>query len=94
MITRLSFRNHQVLNDVLYFQPNGSSCYLYKRRQDIGKTSLAKYRPARGCIRKPTEYDLATKVVATPSYESPQDPFDMLYRRILEEEKKKESKTS
>ena len=59
------------LNDVLYFQPNGSSCYLYKRRQDIGKTSLAKYSPARECIRKPTAYDLATKVVTAKSYESP-----------------------
>jgi len=37
-----------------YFQPNGNSCYLYLRKEDIGKTSLASFVPRRTALSAPS----------------------------------------
>lgn len=74
--------------EVLYFQSNGSSCYLYKRREDVGRPSLAVYSPSSRCVTKPTEYEMATKVRAVPAKEATRDAFDMIYERLLEERRK------
>jgi hypothetical protein len=79
------------MNDVLYFQPNGSSCFLYKRRQDIGRRELAVYSPARSCIRKPTDYEMSTKVRAVPSQEAPRCAIEMLYERLMKEREENEN---
>jgi hypothetical protein len=36
-----------------YFTPNGSSCYLYERREQVGITDRALWCPSRKCIEKP-----------------------------------------
>lgn len=35
-----------------FFQPNGSSCYLYKRACDVGEKHLAEYSPTKAKVRK------------------------------------------
>lgn len=34
----------------LYFQPNGTSCYLYAHESDVGRTERAVFMPARTSV--------------------------------------------
>ena len=72
-------------NDLYYFQPNGTSCYLYHRRSDIGQTHLAAFKPSLYSLRKPSAADIAKKVqITTKASESPRDPIDVLTEKVLE----------
>jgi hypothetical protein len=45
-----------VYNNILYFfQPNGTSCYLYAKQEEVGKRSLALHTPTTKSVRKANE---------------------------------------
>ncbi len=40
--------------EMLCYQPNGSSCYLYENLEDVGTPAKSKYAPSRDAVRLPT----------------------------------------
>jgi hypothetical protein len=51
---------------VYYYQPNGSSCYLYNTRDVIGDTSKAVVEVGRGSVRKATKAEVEEFVSTLP----------------------------
>jgi len=68
---------------VFYFQPNGSSCYLYKNRDDIGNRDLAAYTPARRSIKKPTPAEIAAHVRPAQPRQSPREAIESLTEKLF-----------
>jgi hypothetical protein len=61
-----------VYNGVLYFfQPNGTSCYLYVASEEVGKRELALHSPNMKSVRKATEAEtmLVRHLVPQPTRE-------------------------
>jgi hypothetical protein len=72
-----------VYNGVLYFfQPNGTSCYLYGKLDEVGKRELALHAPNMKSVRKPTvaETLLVSQLVPQPS--SPLEPLELLVKSM------------
>jgi hypothetical protein len=71
-----------VYNGVLYFfQPNGTSCYLYAKLEEVGKRELARAAPNMKSVRKPTlaETTLVGHLVPQPS---PLEPLELLVKSM------------
>jgi hypothetical protein len=67
-----------VYNNVLYFfQPNGTSCYLYAKLEQVGNRSLVQHTPDIKSIRKATDDDV-TAFYAQPTGEPPLEARDLL----------------
>jgi len=58
-------------NDIYYFEPAGNTCYLYKKRDDIGNKKLASHAPSRRSIRKPTRNEMERLTISGESKEAP-----------------------
>lgn len=75
-----------VYKDVLYFfQPNGTSCYLYAKGEEVGKRELALHMPNMKSVRKPTlaETTLVQHLVSQPSAPL-EEPLDELLVKSME----------
>lgn len=44
----------------LFFQSNGASCYLYARKEDVGRRHLAVFSPGSASVTYPCPADAAT----------------------------------
>jgi len=44
---------------IYYFQPNGSSCYLYRRKKDVGIRDLAACTAAKTSVSRPVKRETA-----------------------------------
>ncbi len=44
--------------EIYYFQPHGSSCYLYRRKEDVSQTAKALFSPRHRCIIPLTRAEL------------------------------------
>jgi len=64
-------------NHYFFFQPNGSSCYLYQYREDVRIASRAIYQPARRSIRPPLNKEEAV-IWARQHAENPVKPKKIL----------------
>ena len=60
---------------VYYYQPNGSNCYLYKNKQDIGNTSKKSYAPQKTSVTKYKETKInPPKQTFLSPYVKPEEP--------------------
>jgi hypothetical protein len=72
-----------VYNGVLYFfQPNGTSCYLYVASDEVGKRELALYSPNMKSVRKATEAETLLVRHLVPQPSAPLEPLELLVKSM------------
>jgi hypothetical protein len=68
-------------NSLYFFQPNGTSCYLYLKLENVGKSRLADKTASISSVEKATEEDMKLIVNPTPK-PSPREPLELLYKLL------------